>query len=145
MCIPNHSTKFQNFQSRFNKNKEITNNLDDMNLKNEMIYIVDIPATAGDATLSAFLGLKTLAGYPLDAVDAPALIMKENSVFKVLHRGFGTRRSVYMVEETCYCQVDGPQRHIWIIYERLPRLANVESRRTAILVELERHCCRIGQ
>ncbi|KAF0769721.1 Uncharacterized protein FWK35_00019814 [Aphis craccivora] len=113
-----------------------------------MIYIVEIPPSAGNATLSAFLGLTTLAGHPLDAVDAPALIVKKNSIFKVHHRGFGTRRSVYMVDETHYHQVGGPERHIWIIYERLKRSAKVESTkstRTAILVELERHCSRMGR
>ncbi|XP_060836314.1 uncharacterized protein LOC132918978 [Rhopalosiphum padi] len=121
------------------------NDLGDMNLEDEMIHIVEIPAAAGDATLSAFLGLTTLAGHPLDAVDEPVLIMKKNSIFKVLHRGFGIRRSVYMVDETYYCQVDGPERHVWIIYERLPRLAKVKSTGTAILFELERHFCRVGR
>ncbi|KAL4143441.1 hypothetical protein QTP88_005772 [Uroleucon formosanum] len=112
------------------------NNLGDVNLEDEIIHIVELPETTVESTLSSFLGLTKLAGYPLDAVDAPALIMKKNSIFKVHHRGFGTRRSVYMVEETRYRRVGDSKLRVWIIYERLPRLqSKVGSARIVYLVD----------
>ncbi|XP_003245554.1 uncharacterized protein LOC100570799 [Acyrthosiphon pisum] len=112
------------------------NNLGDVNQEDEIMHIVELPAATVESTLSSFLGLTTLAGHPLDAADAPALIMKKNSTFKVRHRGLGTRRSVYMVEETRYFRVGDSELRVWIVYERLPRLrSKVGSARIAYLVE----------
>lgn len=102
----------------------------------QIILIFELPGTTVESTLSVFLELTTLAGFPLDTVDVPIVIMKMNSIFKVYHRGFGTRRSVYMVEETRYCRVGDSELHVWIIYERLPQLqSKTGSARIAYLVE----------
>ncbi|XP_022176679.1 uncharacterized protein LOC111038062 [Myzus persicae] len=120
------------------------NDLGDVNLEDEIIHIVELPGTTVQSTLSTFLGLTSLAGFPLDAADVPILIIKNNSTFKVRHRGFGTRRSVYMVEETRNCRFGGSELHVWIIYERLPRYkSKVGSARIAYLVE--NLTCRRGK
>lgn len=102
----------------------------------QIMHIVELPAATVESTLSSFLGLTTLGGHPLDAADVPALIMKKNSIFKVHHRGLGTRRSLYMVEETRYFRVGDSELRVWIVYERLPSLrSKVGSPRIAYLVE----------